>query len=126
MENNSNQNERGWQRLVPPGVPQNTQALTAMILSIFSLLSTFCCCLPAGLMLGILSVVLAVLSKKGQPFKGHAIAALIMGSLAVAANLAMFACMMLAYWLSESPIYGPMFNETIRQYQHFYESMPIK
>lgn len=123
MENYDNQSSPGWQKPALPE-PKNNQALTALIFAACSLLCTFCCCLPGGLVMGILSIVLVVLSKKKQPFCGYAIAALIMGILSVVANLAVFACIMLAYWLSESPVYGPMFNDMVRQYQQFYENMP--
>ena len=124
MENYDTQNTPDWQKSPQSAPPKNNQALAAMTLSIGGLISTFCCCLPAGLVMGILSIVLAVISKKKQPFCGYAIAALIIGILAVAANLAVLACKMLAYWLSESPVYGPMFNDMVRQYQQFYETMP--
>lgn len=121
MENYDNQSAPDRQRPTPP---KNNHAMAALTISMCALLSTFCCFLPGGLVLGVLSIVLAILSKKGQPFCGRAIAALIIGILAVAANLAVFACMMLAYYFSESPVYGPMFNDMVRQYQQFYETMP--
>lgn len=121
MENYDNQSTPDRRRPIPP---KNNQAMAAMTFSMCALLCTICCFLPGGLVLGVLGIVLAILSKKGQPFCGYAIAALIIGILSVAANLAVFACMMLAYYFSESPVYGPMFNDMYRQYQQFYETMP--
>lgn len=113
----------------PVNPEQNNFAIASMIVGILALLSTFCCCIPAGFILGVIGIVLVILSKRQKPFSGFAIAGLILSILALIATVLLFAYIILVFTLAKDPAFGPMFNEMndlMQKYQEIYESMPVQ
>lgn len=102
----------------------NKLAVASMVIGIFALLSNFCCCFPAGFILGVVSIALVILSKKQKPFSGFAVAGLVLSILSLIASIALFIYLIFVYGMIKDPQYGPMINDMIRQYQEIYESMP--
>lgn len=105
-----------------PGIPPkktNTLALLSMLAGIFSLIT---CCQPLfGFVLSIAGIVLAVLSKKGQPFSGFAIAGLVLSILGLIASIAICAYMVFVYSLLKDPVYSQLFNDILQEY---YNAIP--
>ena len=61
-------------------------------------------------------LVLAVLSKKGKPFSGYAIAGLVLSILGICGSLFIFICYLITANLMKDPEYAALFNEILRQY----------
>ncbi len=103
----------------PPKQPANNMAVTSMVLGIVSLLVS-CCCFPVGFIIGFAlgmgGLVLAVLSKKGKPFSGYAIAGLVLSILGICGSLFIFICYVITANLMKDPEYAALFNEILRQY----------
>lgn len=94
-------------------------AVTSMVLGIVSLLVS-CCCFPVGFIIGFAlgmgGLVLAVLSKKGKPFSGYAIAGLVLSILGICGSLFIFICYLITANLMKDPEYAALFNEILQQY----------
>ncbi len=110
------QNDPGQQNR-PPKKETNSMAITSMLLGIFSLVT--CCASPLGIILGIVSIVLAILSKKGQPMSGFAIAGIVLSAIGILLSLLFFAYYMLVLSLMKDPQYATLFNDLLEQYQSF-------
>lgn len=102
-----------------PKPPVNNMAVTSMVLGIVSILIS-CCCFPIGFILGFAlgmgGLVLAILSKKGQPFSPYAIVGLILSILGICESLFFFGCYLLTAYLMRDPKYSALFNEIFQQY----------
>lgn len=109
----------GGQPQPAPKPPVNNLAVTSMVLGIVSLLVS-CCCFPVGFIIGFAlgmgGLVLAVLSKKGKPFSGYAIAGLVLSILGICGSLFIFICYLITANLMKDPEYAALFNEILRQY----------
>lgn len=98
----------------PPKQP-NGMALASMIVGIFALLT---CCIPfIQFPLAVIAIVLVILSKKGRPFHGFAIAGLVMAIISVLISIGMT-----FYWgyvikLMNDPEFMSMYNEIMEMYQ---------
>lgn len=125
-DNQNNPQNQDWRRAKMPAPQQNNQATTAMVLSIFGILSLFCCSIYVSLMLGVLSSILAVLSRRDQNFSTPAVAALTLGIISVVGSLAMFALVLRVYQLLDSPVDGPILNEAARKVIDFYDNLLTK
>lgn len=99
----------------PPYKKKNTMAVFSMISGIFSIVS--CCASPLAVILGITGIVLAILSKKGQPMDGFAIAGIILSIVGLVVSLAFFAYYIFVLSLMKDPEYASFFNELLEQYQ---------
>lgn len=64
----------------PPQQKKTGLAIASMVCGICSIVL---CCVGINLILGILAIIFAIVSKKGQPFSGFAIAGLICGIIGV-------------------------------------------
>jgi len=90
-------------------------ALASMIVGIFALLT---CCIPfLQFPLAVISIVLVILSKKGRPFHGFAIAGLVMAIISIVVSIGMT-----FYWgyvikLMNDPEFMSMYNELMEMYQ---------
>ena len=108
----------------PYGRPQenpnqvNGMAVASMLCGITGLLF-LCCCIafPASILLGVAAISLAIMSKKGQPFSGYAIAGLVFGIVALLLGIAECAYLILASTLVRDPQFAPVFDEVMRQYE---------
>ena len=125
MENYDNQYNNNWQEMPPqpPVKPQNNMAIASMIVSIFGLLS--CCFPPLQFILGMVALLLAIFSKKGNPFSGFAIAGLIMSIFCLVISIAMVLYLVFAFSMMKDPQYGPMINDIMQMYEEMYESVPV-
>lgn len=111
-------NAPGGQNYQTPPRPvrePNGMATASMVVGLFGFISNFCCCFPLGLILGIASIVLVILSKNGKPLTGYAIAGLILGILSIITSLLVCAYFVLMFSLAKDPQYAPMFNEMYNQ-----------
>ena len=90
-------------------------AVTSMVLGIFSIIS--CCASPLAVLLGIGGIVLAILSKKGKPMSGFAIAGIILSAIGLIISLAFFAYYLFVLSMMKDPRYASFFNEILEQYQ---------
>lgn len=99
---------------IPPK-QSNGMALASMIMGIFALLT---CCIPfIQFPLAVIAIVLVILSKKGRPFHGFAIAGLVMAIISVIVSIGMT-----FYWgyvikLMNDPEFMSMYNEIMEMYQ---------
>lgn len=98
-----------------PPKQSNGMALASMIVGIFALLT---CCIPfIQFPLAVISVVLVILSKKGKPLHGFAIAGLVMAIISILISIGMT-----FYWgyvikLMNDPEFMEMYNELMEMYQ---------
>lgn len=99
----------------PPYKKKNTMAVFSMISGIFSIVA--CCASPLAVILGITGIVLAILSKKGQPMDGFAIAGIILSIVGLVVSLAFFAYYLFILSLMKNPEYASFFNQLLEQYQ---------
>ncbi len=86
-----------------------------MIVSIFALIT---CCIPfLQFPLAVTAIVLVILSKKGRPLHGFAIAGLVMGIISILMSI-----FMTFYWgivisTMNDPEFMSMYNEILEMYQ---------
>ncbi len=83
-----------------------------MIVGIFSLLG---CCIPfIQFPLAMIAIVLAILSRKGQPFSGFAVVGLVLGILSILVSV-----LMTVYWgyLLSHPEFLDLYNEMMQMYE---------
>lgn len=98
-----------------PPRQSNGMALASMIVGIFALLT---CCIPfIQFPLAVISIVLVILSKKGKPFHGFAIAGLVMAIISILVSIGMT-----FYWgyvikMMNDPEFMEMYNELMEMYQ---------
>ena len=114
-----NPNQNPYYTVPPQGQPpkkeSNPMAVTSMVLGIFSIIS--CCASPLAVLLGIGGIVLAILSKKGQPMSGFAIAGIILSALGLIISLEFFAYYLFVLSMMKDPRYAAFFNEILEQYE---------
>ena len=85
-----------------------------MIVGIFAMLT---CCIPfIQFPLAVVTIVLVILSKKGKPFNGLAVAGLVLGILAVIISIGMT-----IYWgvlisLMKDPEFMSIYNSLLESY----------
>ncbi len=105
-----------------PPKENNPLALASMITGLLALIT--CCCSPLiQFPLAVTSIVLLILSKRGKPFSGYAIAGLIMSIFAILLSI----LMTIMIGLVRSPQYqdflnSPEFQDIFDEYESLYES----
>lgn len=122
MENNDNQyNNYQEPPKAPqtPAPPQNPMALASMITGIFGLLA--CCAPPLQFILGMISLLLAIFSKKEKPFSGFAIAGLIISILCLVISVGMVLAVIWASEQMKNPEYAALYREILQMYQEILE-----
>lgn len=122
MENNDNQyNDYQQPPKAPqtPAPPQNPMALASMITGIFGLLA--CCAPPLQFILGMISLLLAIFSKKEKPFSGFAIAGLIIAILCLVISVGMVLAVIWASEQMKNPEYAALYREILQMYQEILE-----
>ena len=122
-DQNNNQNDyqnncqNNYQNNYPYEAPQketNRLAVASMIVGIFAMLT---CCIPfIQFPLAVATIVLVILSKKGKPFNGFAVAGLVLGILAVIISIGMT-----IYWgvlisLMKDPEFMSIYNNLLESY----------
>jgi len=103
-----------YQQPVPPK-QSNGLALASMIVSIFALIT---CCIPfVQFPLAVVAIVLVILSKKGRPFHGFAIAGLVMAIISILISIAMTFYWGVVISMMNDPEFLEMYNEIMEMYQ---------
>ncbi len=87
------------------------------------LLLCSCFAFPASILLGVTAIVLSIASRKGQPFSGFAIAGLILGILSLILGVTEFAYLIYLNHLLRDPEMAALFDRMLEQYQSM---MPAK
>ena len=106
-----------------PPKENNPLALASMITGLLALIT--CCCSPLiQFPLAVTSIVLMILSKRGKPLQGYAIAGLIMSIFAILLSI----LMTIMIGLVRSPQYqeffnSPEFQDIFDEYESLYESI---
>ena len=117
QNNNQNDYQNNYQNNYQYEAPQretNRLAVASMIVGIFAMLT---CCIPfIQFPLAVVSIVLVILSKKGKPFNGFAVAGLVLGILAVIISIGMT-----IYWgvlisLMKDPEFMSIYNSLLESY----------
>lgn len=98
---------------------QNGMAIASFIIGLFALFS--CCYSPLGLILGVTSLILVILSKRGKPFDPFAVAGLVLSIIAILASLASFVYYIMVLNMMQDPAFNSMVNGIMEQY----ESLPL-
>lgn len=98
-----------------PKRPRNGFATASLVCGIFSVLSLCCFAFPLSIIMGVGAIAFAVISKKGQPFYGTAIAGIILGVIAVLLGIAEFIYIMAVSSLLKDPENAAIVNEFMRQ-----------
>lgn len=108
---NYNQNEYTTE----PKKQKNGFATASLACSVCALLDLCCFTFPLAVIMGMDAIAFAIVSKKGQPMSGTAIAGTVLGVLAVALGVAEFFASLYIYDLMRDPELIPYFNEWFRQ-----------
>ncbi len=108
-------NQQGYNSYQQPPKRRNNLALASMIVSIFALLS---CCVPfIQFPLAVVAIVLVILSKKGQPLHGFAIAGLVMAIISILISIAMVFYYGAVFRLMSDPEFMAIYNDIMNMYQ---------
>ncbi len=98
-----------------PPKPKNGFATASLVVGIFALLSLCCFAFPLSIIMGVGAVIFAVISKKGQPMYGTAIAGMILGIIAVVLGIGEFIYFMALSTLVKDPANAAIINEFMEQ-----------
>lgn len=98
-----------------PQKKRNNLALASMIVSIFALLS---CCLPfIQFPLAVVAIVLVILSKKGQPLHGFAIAGLVLSIISILISIVAVFYYGAVFQLMSDPEFMAIYEDLIKMYE---------
>ena len=100
-----------------PRREKNTFATISLISGIFALLTLCCFAFPVAIICGVGAVCFAVISKKGQPFRGTAAAGIVLGVIAVLLGIGEFFYVLTITNLLKDPANAAAFNEFFEQFQ---------
>lgn len=98
-----------------PKKPKNGFATAAFACGVCAVLDLCCFTFPLAVIMGMAAIAFAIVSKKGQPMTGTAIAGTVLGVLTVALGIAEFVAFLYLYDLMREPELIPYFNEWFRQ-----------
>lgn len=116
-DDNQNQNQDTKNNIKPPVKQVNNMALISMLCGIIGTLA-LCCCIafPLSIILGVAAITLSILSRKGQPFSGYAIAGLVFGILSLILGVAEGFYMIAVNYMLRDPNMAPLFDQIMEQY----------
>ena len=100
-----------------PRREKNSFATITLISGIFALLTLCCFAFPVAIICGVGAVCFAIISKKGQPFRGTAVAGIILGVIAVLLGIGEFFYVLTITNLMKDPANAAAFNEFFEQFQ---------
>jgi len=100
-----------------PRREKNSFATISLISGIFALLTLCCFAFPVAIICGVGAVCFAIISKKDQPFRGTAIAGIILGVIAVLLGIGEFFYVLTITNLMKAPANAAAFNEFFEQFQ---------
>ena len=107
-----------WQNQTQrPRREKNSFATISLISGIFALLTLCCFAFPVAIICGVGAVCFAIISKKGQPFRGTAAAGIILGVIAVLLGIGEFFYVLTITNLMKDPANAAAFNEFFEQFQ---------
>ena len=99
-----------------PPKQTNNLALASMIVGIFALLA---CCIPfVQFPLAVVSIVLVVLSKKGQPLSRFAIAGLVLAIISIIISILMTLYRGFLISMMNDPEFMSIYNEMLEMYEY--------
>lgn len=104
-----------------PPKQKNTYATISFISSLCGLLVLCCGAFPLSIILGVGAIGFAIISKKGQPFTGLAIAGIILGALCIFFGVLEFVYAMIFASMMQDPEAAAAFNEVYEQMQQIFE-----
>ena len=107
----------------PPKRPKNGFATASLVCGLFSILSLCCFAFPLSIILGVGAISFAVISKKGQPFYGTAIAGIILGAIAVLLGIGEFVYIMAVSNLLKDPENAAIVNQFMQQLEQQMQQM---
>lgn len=97
---------------------RNSMAVASLLCGITgALLLCSCVAFPASILCGVAAISLALLSRKGQPMSGYAIAGLVFGIVSLLLGLAECAYLIAVSALIRDPEFAPIFDEVMQQYE---------
>lgn len=103
---------------IPPQNPgQNPYWQNQQNSGIFALLTLCCFAFPVAIICGVGAVCFAIISKKGQPFRGTAAAGIILGVIAILLGIGEFFYVLTITNLMKDPANAAAFNEFFEQFQ---------
>lgn len=102
----------------------NTFATLSLITGIFGIIS--CCFPPMQLLFGAGAIMLAVISKKGEPFAGISIIGIVLGILSVICSLVMFVSFAYTMKLMQDPEYARIINQMMEEYQDIFKTYQMQ
>ena len=100
-----------------PRREKNSFATISLISGIFALLTLCCFAFPVAIICGVGAVCFAIISKKGQPFRGTAAAGIILGVIAILLGIGEFFYVLTITNLMKDPANAAAFNEFFEQFQ---------
>lgn len=100
-----------------PRREKNSFATISLISGIFALLTLCCFAFPVAIICGVGAVCFAIISKKGQPFRGTAVAGIVLGVIAVLLGIGEFFYVLTITNLMKDPANAAAFNEFFEQFQ---------
>ena len=100
-----------------PRREKNSFATISLISGIFAILTLCCFAFPVAIICGVGAVCFAIISKKGQPFRGTAVAGIILGVIAVLLGIGEFFYVLTITNLMKDPANAAAFNEFFEQFQ---------
>ena len=107
-----------WQNQTQrPRREKNSFATISLVSGIFALLTLCCFAFPVAIICGVGAVCFAIISKKGQPFRGTATAGIILGVIAVLLGIGEFFYVLTITNLMKDPANAAAFNEFFEQFQ---------
>ena len=98
-----------------PQKPKNGFAVVSLICGIFSLLCLCCFFFPLSIIMGVGAISFAVISKRGMPFYGTAIAGIILGTISILLGIGEFIYFMALSSLLKDPANAALVNEFMQQ-----------
>ena len=107
-----------WQNQTQrPRREKNSFATISLISGIFAILTLCCFAFPVAIICGVGAVCFAIISKKGQPFRGTAVAGIVLGVIAVLLGIGEFFYVLTITNLMKDPANAAAFNEFFEQFQ---------
>ena len=103
--------------------PKNNFATGSLACGILGLLTLCCCAFPLAIILGVGAVSFAVISKKGQPFSGTAIAGIVLGIICILLGIGEFLYVLAFTSFMNDPENAAMFNEIYEQMEQQLQQM---
>ena len=100
-----------------PRREKNSFATISLISGIFAILTLCCFAFPVAIICGVGAVCFAIISKKGQPFRGTAVAGIILGVIAVLLGIGEFFYVLTITNLMKDPANAAAFNKFFEQFQ---------